>query len=87
MSDFSTELRQRVAQAQRSLVEARENGDDYLVRMTLGDIESLARLAAENHVQVDGVEESLSAHGLSGPQTGQHRVIDLTGSRSDVSPG
>ncbi len=77
MSDFTTELRQRVAEAQRSLVEARDSGDDYLVQLSLGQIESLARLAAENQVDVDGVEESLSAHGLATPGRGLPRVVDL----------
>ena len=65
MSDFSTELRQRVAEAQRSLAEARESGDDYLVQLTLGTIQSLARLATDNQVSVDGVAESLAPYGLA----------------------
>ena len=73
MSDFTTELRQRVAEAQQALAEARECGDDYLVQLSLGQIESFARLAAENHVTLDGVEESLAAHGLRPP--GPHRAI------------
>src|SRR4051794_39290211 len=65
VSDFSTELRQRVVEAQRSLTEAREAGDDYLVQLSLGQIESLARLATENQVSVDGVAESLAPYGLA----------------------
>ena len=65
MSDFSTELRQRVVEAQRSLAEARETGDDYLVQLSLGQIESLARLATDNQVSVDGVAESLAPYGLA----------------------
>jgi hypothetical protein len=84
MSDFTSELRQRVAEAQRSLAEARESGDDYLVRLSLGQIESLARLAAENQVTVDGVEESLAAHGLATPGAGLPRVVELPASRIDA---
>lgn len=65
MSDFSTELRLRVVEAQRSLAEAQENGDDYLVQLSLGRIESLARLANENQISVDGVAESLAPYGLA----------------------
>ena len=65
MSDFSTELRQRVVEAQSSLAEARETGDDYLVQLSLGLIESLARLATENQITVDGVAESLAPYRLT----------------------
>jgi len=65
MSDFSTELRLRVAEARRSLAEAREAGDDYEVQLSLGQIESLARLATDNQVSVDGVAESLAPYGLA----------------------
>jgi hypothetical protein len=74
MSDFTSELRQRVAEAQRSLVEARETGDDYLVQLSLGQIESLARLAVDNQVSLDGVEESLAAYGLATPGAGLPRL-------------
>jgi hypothetical protein len=76
MSDFTTEIRQRVAEAQQSLAEACDNGDDYLVRMRLGELESLARLAADHHVTLDGVAEALAAHGLSTPGAG-FTVISL----------
>ena len=65
MSDFSTELRQRVVEAQRSLAEARETGDDYLVQLTLGTMESLARLARDNQISVDGVHEALAPYRLA----------------------
>jgi hypothetical protein len=65
MSDFSTELRLRVAEAQRSLAEASEADDDYLVQLSLGTIQSLARLATDNQVRVDGVAESLAPYGLA----------------------
>jgi hypothetical protein len=65
MSDFSTELRLRVTEAQQSLAEARETGDDYLAQLSLGQIESLARLATENEINVDGIAESLASYGLA----------------------
>ena len=65
MSDFSTELRLRVSEALRSLVEARETGDDYELRLSLGQIESLTRLASDNQINLDGLSESLAAYGLA----------------------
>jgi hypothetical protein len=84
MSDFISELRQRVAEAQRELAEAQLSGDDYQVQVSLGQIESFAQLAAANHVPLDGVEESLAAHGLSSPPYA--RVLDLTPGRLNSSP-
>lgn len=49
-------MRRRVAEAQASLVEARETGDDYLLQLALGQIESFVRLATENQISLDGVE-------------------------------
>jgi hypothetical protein len=65
MSDFSTELRLRLVEAQRSLAEAREAGDLYLTQLALGQIESLARLATDNQISVDGVAESLAPYDLA----------------------
>jgi hypothetical protein len=87
MSDFSSELRQRVAEAQQALAEAHESGDDYQVQLSLGQIESFARLAAENHVALVGVEESLAPYGLVAPGAGRSLMINLTDRRLDISPG
>jgi hypothetical protein len=65
MSDFSTELRLRVSEALGSLVEAKETGDDYELRLSLGQIESLTRLASDNQITLDGLSESLAAYGLA----------------------
>jgi hypothetical protein len=65
MDDFSKELRLRVTEAQRSLAEARETGDDYLVQLSLGQIESRARLATDNQISVDGLAETLAPYGLA----------------------
>ncbi len=70
MSDFAIELQLRVAGAKRSLSEARESGDDYAVRLALGELEDLARIAADHHIALDGVEEALAAHGLRTPKAG-----------------
>jgi len=65
MSDFSTELRLRVSEALDSLGEARESGDDYQVQLSLGQIESLTRLASENQIDLDGLSESLAPYGYA----------------------
>jgi hypothetical protein len=77
VTEFRSEIRERVAQTRTSLADAREHGDDYLVEIRLGELESLARLAAEHGVAVEGVEESLAEHGLTTPALGVPLVMDL----------
>ena len=48
MSEFEQEIATRMDTARRSLDEARSEGDDYLIQVRLGEIESLERLAAEH---------------------------------------
>ncbi len=48
MSEFVNEIETRMATARQSLDEARTDGDDYLIQIRLGEIESLERLAAEH---------------------------------------
>jgi hypothetical protein len=84
MSDFISELRQRVVEAQHELAEAQRSGDDYQVQVSLGQIEAFAQIAAANHVPLDGVEESLAAYGLGTP--GRNRVLDLTSSQPNSCP-
>ena len=48
MSEFTQEIETRMATARRSLEEARLEGDDYLIQVRLGEIESLERLAADH---------------------------------------
>lgn len=67
MQEFHSQIRQRAEEAQRSLAEARESGDDYLVEIRLGEMESLARIAADHEVPLDGLTESLAAHGRRPP--------------------
>ncbi len=77
MTDFRSEIRERIAQTRSSLDDARTTGDDYLVEIRLGELESLARVAAEHGVEVDGIEESLAAHGLRTPALGVPLVVDV----------
>jgi hypothetical protein len=50
MSEFQQEIQARLQSAQQSLAEARTEGDDYLVQVRLGELESLERLAGEHAV-------------------------------------
>ncbi len=83
MTEFVSELRRRIEQTVEDLSAARASGDDYLVDIRLGELESLARLAAEHGITVDGVEESLSRHGLATPAAGVPLVLDLPDRRPD----
>jgi hypothetical protein len=67
VSDFRREISNRIAQTRGELSRAEQIGDDYLVEVRLGELESLARIAAEHDVTVDGVEEALASHGLPTP--------------------
>lgn len=58
MTELSTILVQRVADARRSLFEARRAGDDYLVDIRLGELQELARLARENDIVIPGWSQS-----------------------------
>ena len=70
MTEFHNEIRRRAEEAQKSLAEARAGGDDYLAGVRLGEIQSLARIAADHGLVLDGVEEWLSAYGLPTPAPG-----------------
>lgn len=76
MFQFRHEISTRITETQNNLVQAREAGDEYLVGVRLGELESLARMAAEHGVEVDGVEESLARHGLATPIMGVPLTVD-----------
>jgi hypothetical protein len=77
VSQFRRELSSRITQTQDSLAQAGEAGDEYLVGVRLGELESLARVAAEHGVQLAGVAESLARHGLATPVRGVPLTVDL----------
>ncbi len=68
MSEFVAQIRGRAAEALSWLQEAQNSGDEYLVNVSLDQIESIARVAADHSITLEGVAESLSAYGLSVPQ-------------------
>ncbi|HET9655140.1 MAG TPA: hypothetical protein VFP72_07285 [Kineosporiaceae bacterium] len=77
MSAFHREISNRIAETQDGLARAQEAEDDYLVGVRLGELESLARVAAEHGVRVDGVADSLTRHGLATPGVGTPLAVDL----------
>jgi hypothetical protein len=52
MTEFVEQIRQRVHDALGDLAEARLAQDDYRVQVYTGELESFARLAAENGIRV-----------------------------------
>ena len=48
MSEFQMEIQARMESAALSLAEARDEGDDYLAQIRMGELESLQRLATEH---------------------------------------
>jgi hypothetical protein len=52
MTEFHAEVRERVLLAVTSLEEARHSGDDHMVEVRVGELESLARLALEHDLDV-----------------------------------
>jgi hypothetical protein len=70
VTEFHKEIQLRALEARQSLAEARDAGDDYLAGIRLGEMQSLARIAAEHGVALEGIAESLAAHGLPTPAAG-----------------
>ncbi len=75
MTQFDATINDRICQTRRALDDARTAGDDYLADVHLGELESLARMAADHGIHVDGVHETLAAHGLT--TRGTPLVVDL----------
>jgi hypothetical protein len=64
MSEFATELAGRAQEAIASLQEAEAAGDDYLVEVRVGELQSLSRLADDHEVELPQVGEALARHGV-----------------------
>ncbi|MFJ8810006.1 hypothetical protein [Streptomyces sp. NPDC102490] len=52
MDAFTAGLLQRIKTTESDLSRARDEGDDYLVDVELGELDDLRRLAAEHGVEV-----------------------------------
>lgn len=61
MGAFADEVRRRVEGARSSLREARAGGDEYLVRVRLGELEELRRTASSHGIELPGLEDDLAA--------------------------
>lgn len=57
MSDFDAQIRQRILDARRSLDQAKSMDDDYAVNLHLGEIEGLARIAADHGIFLSDAAE------------------------------
>lgn len=70
MSEFRSEINSRIDRVKGDLARGVADGDDYLVEVSLGELESLARIAVEHDLPVDGVDEALAPYGLRTPPAG-----------------
>lgn len=70
MSEFEHGLHERIDQTRAQLAVARDEGDDYLVDVLLGDLESLVELAGDNDVATGEMKQILAA------ETGTIPVIE-----------
>ena len=70
MSEFRSEISSRIDRVKGDLAQGAADGDDYLVEVSLGELESLARIAMEHDVPVDGLDETLAPYGLRTPASG-----------------
>ncbi len=70
MSDFRSEIGRRIAQTRAQLADATAHGDDHLVDVSLGELESLARIAADHGLTPDGVDASPAPYGVQAPAAG-----------------
>jgi hypothetical protein len=60
VTEFANELQNRVATARLQLQQARELDEPYLVDVHVGDLESLARIAADHGLVVEGLAQTLA---------------------------
>jgi len=70
VTEFTNQISNRIAETRQNLRQAQQDDEHYLVEVRLGELESLARLAADHGLEVDGVAESLAEYGLTTPATG-----------------
>ena len=56
MTQFGAEVRERVLRAVTSLDEARDSGDDHMVEVRTGELESLAHMATEHELHFPELE-------------------------------
>jgi hypothetical protein len=84
VTEFRNHISSRIAETRESLRQAQEADEPYLAEVRLGELESLARLAADHGLVVEGVSESLAAYGVATPAVGLPTVLDLTSTHRAV---
>jgi hypothetical protein len=57
MTELHEQLRARVSEALASLQDARTEGDDHMVEVRTGELESLAHLASEHGLHLPALED------------------------------
>jgi len=65
VTGFQQQINHRIASVRESLRQAAAGDDDYLVSVHVGELQSLARLAADHGVDVHGIPETLAEHGVA----------------------
>src|SRR4051794_12835696 len=70
VSEFRSEISSRIDRAKGDLARGTADGDDSLVDVSLGELESLARIAVDHDIPLDGVDEALAPYGLRTPAAG-----------------
>ncbi|HEX2807234.1 MAG TPA: hypothetical protein VHN80_13810 [Kineosporiaceae bacterium] len=87
MTEFRNHIHNRIAETREHLRLAHEADEPYLVEVRLGELESLARLAADHGLVVEGVSESLAEYGPAIPAGGLPTVLDLNHLHRPVHSG
>ena len=62
MTEFHSQLRDRAREALRQLAEAEAAGDDYLIDIHTGELDSISRLADEHDLRVPEIEAFRGSH-------------------------
>lgn len=70
MTGFHHEINTRIAAVRENLRQAVQGDEPFLVDVHVGELESLARLAADHGITVDGLPETLARHGVTTPADG-----------------
>ncbi len=61
MYELRSQIQERVRAARTSLVEARAAGDDYLATVREGELDALARVAAEHDLTIPELDRGSAA--------------------------
>ena len=62
MSEFVSEISSRIDRLKGDLARGTAGGDHFLVEVSLGELESLARIAVEHDLPLDGLDEAMATY-------------------------